>query len=55
MFLAFLAFGVISLSLLRLGALIVWVEVLTSIVKLAMLVIGLLTLSLLWLALRRHR
>lgn len=51
----FLIFGAISLSLVKLGALIVWVKVLASIVKLAMLAIGLLTLTLLWRTFRRRR
>lgn len=55
MLLPLLALSAISLSLVKLGTLIVWVQVLTSIIKFAMLVIGLLSLTLLWQTLRRRR
>lgn len=54
MFFPFLAFTAFSLSLIKLGSLLVWVEVLASVIKLAALTIVLLTLTLLWQTLRRR-
>lgn len=55
MLIPFLVFTAISITLVKLGALIIWVKVLTSIVQLALLVIGLLTLTLFWQSWRRRR
>lgn len=54
MFFPLLAFAAFSLSLVKLGSLLVWIEVLSSVIKLAVLTIVLLTLALLWQTLRRR-